>query len=230
MATAAADLRRLLERRWPGAVPVTQRTTPSLATGIAPLDAVLPGGGLPRGRLTVWTPGPGATAVLRSACMEVAGRRERSAWIDAARLASGEASWEGICLVRPAAEADAPRAAEELLHSGGFALVVLAGARTEGPTRVRLCRAAGEGGTALVEVSEDGWMAGLRITSRVGPGGYRWRRNRLGEPVEVEEVEVRVRATALGWSREAEVVLPVGHHELRVSLEPGLGDRRGKPR
>lgn len=228
MATAIAELRGVLERRWPGAVPVTHRIAHALATGIAPLDAVLPGGGLPRGRLTAWAPGPGATAVLRSACMEVMGRRERSAWIDGARLASAGAPWAGICLVRPETGTDALRAAEDLLRSAGFGLVVLTGVRTEGPTRVRLCRAAGEGGAALVEVSEDGWMAGLRVTSRVEPGGYRWRRNRLGEPVEVVEVEVRVRATALGWSREAEVVLPVSHHELRLSLEPGLGDRRGK--
>ncbi|HEX2093190.1 MAG TPA: hypothetical protein VHG28_12345, partial [Longimicrobiaceae bacterium] len=68
MASQLSTLRELLEQRFPGAVPVTHRTAGGVATGIAELDRVLPGGGFPRGRLSAWAPGGGATAVLRSAC------------------------------------------------------------------------------------------------------------------------------------------------------------------
>ena len=34
----------------------------------------------------------------------------------------------------------------------------------------------------------------------------------------------------LGWNRQAEVVLPVTPYELRLSLDPGLADRRGAGR
>jgi hypothetical protein len=230
MSAQVAALRRTLEERFPAAVPVAFRTAQALGTGWAELDGALPGGGLPRGRLSVWA-GTGATAVLRGACAAALARGERAAWVDAARTTSGEAEWGGIALVRPARPADALLCAEELLRSGGFAVVVLAGAETAGGERVRLVHAARDGGAALVEAgSADGWMAAVRMASWVPPGGVRWRRDALGEAVGVESVGVRVRATALGWRREAEVELPLLARDVRLSLEPGVGDRRGAAR
>ena len=69
------------------------RSAEAVGTGIDLLDRALPGGGLPRGRLVVWSPGGGATAVLRSACMAVVSRGERAAWVDGAGLMAGE-FWE----------------------------------------------------------------------------------------------------------------------------------------
>src|SRR5690606_16338139 len=69
MAVPLHELRRLLEGRFPDAVPVTYRTAGAVATGLGELDRVLPGGGLPRGRLAAWVPGGGATAVLQAACL-----------------------------------------------------------------------------------------------------------------------------------------------------------------
>lgn len=230
MPAQVSALRELLERRFPGTVPLTHHTTPVAATGLSALDGILPGGGLPRGRLSVWAPGPGATALIRAACTAAVGRRERAAWVDAEGVSSGEASWAGVALVRPEDPHRALRCAEELLRSGGFGVVVLAGAPTAGAARVRLSRAAREGGGALVEIATDGFMAGLRLASWVSAGGYHWRRNVLGEATEVETVGVRVRATALGWDREADVLLTVASHALRLSLEPALGDRRGAAR
>ncbi len=229
MSVQVAALRRTLEERFPGAVPVAFRTAQAVATGWDALDAALPGGGLPRGRLSVWS-GPGATAVLRGVCAAALARGERAAWVDAARTTSGEAEWGGISLVR-AEGASALLCAEELLRCGGFGVVVLAGAATTGTARVRLVHVAREGGAAFVEAGPgDGWMAAVRVASSVPPGGVRWRRDALGEAVEAESVGVRVCATALGWRREAEVELPVGARDVRLSLEPRLGDRRGASR
>jgi hypothetical protein len=41
---------------------------------------------------------------------------------------------------------------------------------------------------------------------------------------------VRVRARAPGWNAHAEFPIPVTRHELRLSLEPELADRRGVSR
>ena len=230
MSAQVAALRRTLEERFPGAVPVAFRTARAVATGWAELDAALPGGGLPRGRLSVWS-GAGATAVLRGVCAAALARGERAAWVDAARTTSGEAEWGGIALVRTGTSAEALLCAEELLRCGGFGVVVLGGVATAGADRVKLVHVAREGGAAFVEAgSGDGWMAAVRVSSWVPPGGVRWRRDALGEAVEVDSVGVRVRATALGWSRDAEVDLPVAARDFRLSLEPGLGDRRGAAR
>ncbi len=229
MSAQVAALRRTLEERFPGAVPVAFRTAQAMATGWSALDAALPGGGLPRGRLSVWS-GTGATAVLRGVCAAALARGERAAWVDAACTTSGEAEWGGISLVRSHG-ASALLCAEELLRCGGFGVVVLAGAATTGTARVRLVHVAREGGAAFVEAgSGDGWMAAVKVSSWVPPGGVRWRRDGLGEAVEVDSVGVRLRATALGWSRDAEVDLPVAARDFRLSLEPGLGDRRGAAR
>src|SRR5436190_642052 len=81
MASSPA-LRALLEARFPDATPVTHRTAEPVATGISALDAILPGGGLPRGRLTVWVPEGGATAILRAASQTTVLNGERAVWID----------------------------------------------------------------------------------------------------------------------------------------------------
>ena len=137
------DLRRELERRFPDAQPVRQGTTGAVATGIGPLDGALPAGGLPRGRVTLWRPGGGATAVLRSACGTVVTGGERAVWVDGAGVIAGaywgvgprrsgrgavrEGAGAGPLLFRPSDPVNAAACAEELLRSGGFALVVLMG-------------------------------------------------------------------------------------------------------
>jgi hypothetical protein len=172
----------------------------------------------------------GSAALLRAACLEAVGGGERAAWIDARRTACADVSWSGVALLRPERSADALFCAEELLRCGAFALVVLAGMETRGTERLRLCRAAREGGSAFVESSAEGYMAAVRIRSWVGAGALRWERSEDGEPIRLKEVRVRVRATALGWSQEAEVSLPVMSHAHRLSLEPTLVSRRGAAR
>ncbi|HJU88048.1 MAG TPA: ATPase domain-containing protein [Gemmatimonadaceae bacterium] len=62
-------------------------TTRALPTGIAELDAVLPSGGLPRGRLTelLGKRGSGKTTLLRELVAETLARGEWVAYVDASR-------------------------------------------------------------------------------------------------------------------------------------------------
>jgi hypothetical protein len=227
---ATAALRQLLEQRFPDATPLTHRTAEPVATGIQPLDLILPNGGLPRGRLSVWLPQGGATAILRSACLTVASTGERSAWIDGLGTISGEFWEEGPILVRPANRKNSLRAAEELLRCGGFSLIVLAGSEPQGTEMVRLSRAAREGGAAFVALTSHTSMASIRLNSRIMPHSYVWKRSAFGDPAEACSASVKVRAQSLGWNKSTELRVPIVPHDVRNSLEPGLPDRRGNKR
>jgi len=228
--SALLRLRHEIAQCAPDAVPVTRRTAVQVATGVAALDAILPGEGLPRGRLAVWMPGGGAAAVLRAACQATVTGGERAAWVDGLGTIAG-ASWEeGPMLIRPKSRKDALRCADELLRSGAFALVVLAGAEPEGTETVRLSRAVREGGGAFVALTESASMASVRLTSRILPHSYRWRPDPFGDPAELEEATVQVRARAMGWNEHTQFRLPVMRHDLRLSLDPELTDRRGRVR
>jgi hypothetical protein len=228
--SAIADLRRMIEARYPNAVPLPERTVPQVPTGVEPLDRNLPAGGLPRGRLTVWNPSVGGSAVLRAACIGAVERGERAAWIDGLGRASPDVDWGGVVLARPRDERQALECTEELLRSGGFSVVARVGGTDNGTERLRLCRAAREGGAALVEISADPHLAAVRISARTGPESFHWCFNDLGEPIEIDSVSLRVRVMAAGWNRETNVVLMVSDHEHSLSLEPGLADRRGVAR
>ena len=225
------ELRRQLERRFPDAQPVRYGTTGAVATGVGALDAALPAGGLPRGRVTLWRPGGGATALLRSATLAVVTGGERAAWVDGARVLAGPYWASGPMLFRPR-PALAAECAEELLRSGGFALVVLSGGGVglgdgEG---VRLARAAREGGAAFVAVAGGTPVSHLRVRTSFDPTGFRWRRGPFGEPgepVELSAVAVKVRLESMGLDRRVRFHLPVEHHDVRLCLDPGLVDRRG---
>jgi hypothetical protein len=171
--------------------------------------------------------------VLRSAGRAVVARGERAAWVDGGGTVTAD-FWDVArdpVLLRPAGEREALACAEELLRSGGFALVVLAGvARGAGREAVRLSRAAKEGGGAFVALTEESAVAHLRVVQRVTAGGYAWRWNPFGEPVEVDSAEVVVEATSMGWSGRTTFRLPVRTWGARLALDPLLVDRRGAKR
>ncbi len=225
--SALLALRELLECRFPDATPLTHRTADPVATGIPGLDKILPGGGLPRARLTVWLPKGGATAILTAAAQKSVASGERAAWIDGMGCISGPYWKEGPLLVRPKSRTTALRGAEELLRCGGFALVVLSGVELDATETVRLSRAAREGGGAFVALTPHAAMASLRLTSSILPRGYDWEPNPFGEPAQVRRARILVHAHSLGWSAKTELVLPVSQHALRCALDPGVVDRRG---
>ena len=225
--SSTALLRSILEQRFPDATPVTHRTAEPVATGIDQLDSILPNGGLPRGRLSVWLPQGGATAILRAACLTVASGGERAAWIDGLGTIAGQFWQEGPILVRPANRRNSLRAAEELLRCGGFSLIVLAGSEPAGTEMVRLSRAAREGGSAFVALTSHTSMASIRLVSKILPHSYSWRLSPFGEPADTYSAAVKVRAQSLGWNKAMEFRVPVVPHDLRSALEAGLPDRRG---
>jgi hypothetical protein len=191
----------------------------------------LPGGGLPRGRVTLWALGGGATAVLRAAAVSVLQRGERSVWIDARHQASGDGWVRGPLLVRPKGELNALACTEELLQSGGFGLIVLTGVeRALQHEAVRLSRAVRAGGCAFVALAPGSPIAHLRLTSRIRPDGYQWKLDPFGEPAHVEAVRIHIEANALGWAGHTELVLPVHTHVPRSAVDPLLRDRRGASR
>jgi hypothetical protein len=226
MPASVAALRALVEQRFPDALPITHRST-AVATGLPPLDRILPSGGLPRGRLSVWASQGGATAILRAACLTTVTAGERAAWIDGRGVVGGVLWDEGPILLRPKSLLHALRTAEELLRSGGFGLVVLSGLEPARTETVRLTRAVREGGSALVTLAHETSMASLRLTSRLLPNGYRWRRDPFGGPAEAQLAVMHVRAQAPGWNAHTNLSIPIAHHELRLSLDTELADRRG---
>jgi len=273
--SALHQLRAALELRFPDAMPIARGLAPALGTGIPALDAALPGRGLPRGCLTIWRGGAGASALLRGACAETVGRGERAAWVDGAGTTLGDFWPRGVMMVRwgrgrggeelgvgergslgrargrgrrvdgfPDTSLNtrgvvfkALAAAEELLRSGGFALVVVTGVPAGVDAElVRLSRVAREGGAALVVVEHAGTepvrasavaAARLKVESWYRPEAHVWRRGVFGEPVEVETMGIGARVTGTGWLKHVNLQLPVLHHAYRLSLDPGLVDRRG---
>jgi hypothetical protein len=113
------------------------------------------------------------------------------------------------------------------MRCGGFGIIVLTGVDPHGTETVRLTRAAREGGSALVALTKNTSLASLRLTSRLLPHSYRWRRDPFGEPAEAQMAVMRVRARSPGWNAATEFPIPVTPHDLRLALEPGLVDRRG---
>ena len=225
---ALAQLRHDLEQRFPDALPLARGLAAAVATGMGPIDSLLPGGGLARGRVTLGKPGGGATAVLRAASHAAVMRGERAAWIDGA--GTQVTGFEGGLLVRPNDEVETVVCAEELLRCGGFSLVVLSGGgRVASEAAIRLGRAARAGGSGFVLLGKEPSVAHMRVQTRIRPEGYRWRTNPFGEPVEPEEAEIELMASSLGWSGRARIVVPLASHHQRLGPEQGLVDRRGAP-
>jgi len=136
-----------------------------LPTGIAELDAILVGRGIPRGRLTEITgaSGSGRTSMLRTLVAAVATGGRWVAYIDATRtLAPRDWAHVGsdrapLWMIRPASSARATWCADLLLRSGAFALVVMDGApQLSRVLAVRLTRLARDVGAAFVVTGEHG--------------------------------------------------------------------------
>jgi len=136
-----------------------------LPTGIAELDALLVGRGIPRGRLTEITgaSGSGRTSMLRTLVTAAASGGRWVAYIDATRtLAPRDWAHVGserapLWIIRPTNAARAPWCADLLLRSGAFALVVMDGApQISRVLAVRLTRLARDVGAAFVVTGEHG--------------------------------------------------------------------------
>lgn len=242
--SAAEDLHQLrarLERRFGGAIlprPGTEagEGRPGFRTGTRTLDTLLPAG-VPRGALSLWTgeATAGRTGALRQLVMEALDGGARVGVVDAT-LTLDAAEWCGangrssprLWVARPP---DAGRAgegawaAEALLRSGAFDLVVLDGPVPAPVEAHRLRALAREHDAALLLCAAEagaGWRADVRVEflrgtavgGGLGPGG-RFRR-RAG---------VRG-AGSTGREGEGEVEL-VHEPSHRLHSDPRAADRRG---
>ena len=228
-AAAPAALRALLTEKFPGAVPLPlpEHRRSVFPTGLPSLDRILPNGGLPRGRITVWqSPMGGGTAILRSAVAESLGRGERVAWVDGAR-SIGPHWTTGPLVIRPHTEDLARKATEILLRCGGFALVVLTGLELDSGAMLRLSRMVHEGGGAFVALTAAHHTAMLRLTARFLPDRIRTASGPFGEIAMIEQTTIRIEARSPGWNAHTLLHLPARHHDLRLPFEPNLADRRG---
>ena len=154
MSLSIAELVKLL--------PPPPPPTPALPTGVAALDAVLVGGGLPRGRLTeiVGPTGSGKTTLTRAIVESTVAAHGWVAYVDAQRTLDAR-DWvhlgdaEGVWIIRPRDAGRAAWCADVLLRSGAFALVVLDGAPVlTKSAAVRLTRLARESNAAFVVLGE----------------------------------------------------------------------------
>jgi len=154
MSLSLAELVRLLPPPPPAA--------PAIPTGIIALDAALPGGGLPRGRLTelAGPAGSGKTTIARAIVEATVADRGWVAYVDAQRTLDPR-DWahlgddEGVWMIRPHDATRAAWCADVLLRSGAFALVVLDGAPAlTRSTAVRLTRLARDANGALLVLGD----------------------------------------------------------------------------
>ena len=215
----------------------------SLGTGLAALDAVLPGRGVPKGRLTevVGVLGSGRTTLVRQLAKATIARGLRVACVDATRTldprgwASLSAAGAELLVVRPQERARAAWCADILLRSGAFALVVLDGAPPlSRSVTVRLTRLARDAEAAFVVVGDElgSGATGIPGALRLRTEGHRERRRasrsrgtREGSggdglssfvvTVEKGGASQRVEvSSAIGWTR-------------RLCTHPEVPDRRG---
>lgn len=171
------------------------------ATGIAAIDQLL-GGGFPRGRLSeiCGPPSSGRTSLALALLARTTGAGEVCAVVDAAdgfdppAAQAAGVTLERVLWARTPGLSEALRAAERVLETGGFALVLLClPARARPPSAVsctRLARAALGAGAALVLLSfqrSTGTAAELALEMQAARAHF------TGTPKLLEEVEAEAR-------------------------------------
>ncbi len=212
---------------------------PALPTGIATLDAVLIGGGLPRGRLTeiVGSTGSGKTTLARAVVEATVASHGWVAYVDAQRTLDPR-DWvhlgdeEGVWMIRPHDATRAAWCADVLLRSGAFALVVLDSApQLARATAVRLTRLARESNAALM-VLGDRSGSGTQLGGAARLIVERRKRGREDERTRGREGPIHtigVRVEKGGTLRTVEVSCAIVV-ACRLCTNPEVPDRRGVAR
>lgn len=216
-----------LRARLAQVVPQQPVAVPTLATGLADLDAAL-GGGIPRGRLIelVGPLGSGTATLIRSIVAAAVARADGVACIDASRTLD-PADWAGLdCehlrMIRPHDASRGAWCADVLLRSGAFALVVLDGAPVlSRQAALRLVGLARDKDAAFLVVGE-GTVSQLGGAVRMETR-RRWGAPRLRTPTTIVHVMHGAPRTTVEIPHEV-------HRPRRLSAHPEVPDRRGVAR
>ena len=235
--TAIADLRRELAE----VLFQNELKVPGIPTGIPELDALIPSGGVPRGRLSEVSglPGSGTSTIVQGVVESASAQGIWVAYVDAQRTLAPQ-DWahlgerDGVWMIRPEDPRRGVWCAEILLRSGAFGLVVLDGVPllTRG-VAVRLTRLAREKNAALVVASSSegsasriGGALRLAIRGRVPKRPVR----RWLDPAEVFPDQTRTKKVQITVERggdhrtvEVSCAIPVAR---RLSTHPEVPDRR----
>ncbi len=239
----SASLVAVLRQQLAAVIAGTPSATPGLPTGVPSLDAILPGGGIPAGRITelLAPPGLGKTTLARSLVVTTLTRGGAVAWVDATRTLDprdwaapqgspagpmpgtiAAVSSDALWMVRPPDPARGAWCADLLLRSGAFALVVLDGAPVlPRVVAVRLAQLARESDAALLllgdgtRASDIGGALRLRLAATAPPGA--------------------ITATIEKGGPYSHVQLELGHDSSRniarrLCAHPPIPDRRGVAR
>ncbi|MFN0099041.1 MAG: hypothetical protein ACKVS7_10235 [Gemmatimonadaceae bacterium] len=234
----------VLRQQLAAVVAGTPSSTPGLPTGFFLLDAMLPGGGIPRGRLTelLAPAGAGKTTIARALVTATIRGGGGVAWIDATRTLDPRdftpagtltmAEVDALWVVRPGEPSRGPWCADLLLRSGAFALVVLDSAPVlPRAVAVRLTQLARESDAALLllgegtRASEVGGALRLRLSHPTKPHS--------GAPRSPGAAAQRIIATLEKGGPYTQVELEVsrGHGiARRLCTHPEIPDRRGVAR
>lgn len=200
----------------------------TIATGIAALDSILEGGGVPCGRLTDLSgaPGSGTTTLTRSIVQSALIDKRWVAYIDAGRTLA-PADWVELSatgrlwIVRPPDSDRGPWCADVLLRSGAFGLVVLdGGPHVRRSVFIRLNGLARESQAAFLVVRHDEDVAGLmgsalqlRLQRRLNSAASR--------PAVVAGTGMGGRAERERWrSVSKRMVVPVHGLQRKAAVEP----------
>jgi hypothetical protein len=230
----AADRRQrlhALRRQVRGVLGTATEGSPATAlpTGLPALDALLVGGGLPRGRLTALL-GTGAMGLLHRLAAETT-RAGTVAWLDPAgrlyppALAAAGADLAEVMVVGDVAGPRLGRAAAILLRTGAVDLLICDAPAADARLTERLAQLARHGATAVVLATADQpWAAGIAdlclVTQRTA-----WRGDGLGLAGYATTVTVRrQRGGREGLTATVAIDYPVPLPPL-----PGL-DRWQRPR
>lgn len=226
---AASALRRQIADLLAPPLPAGD-TGSALPTGFDRLDALLPGGGIPRGRLTelLGARGSGRTTVLRRLVERTLASGRWVAWVDATRtLAPGEwaqtggnAEARGLWIIRPHDAQRTAWCADVLLRSGAFALVVLDGAPTLSRTvTARLSHLARDHHAALACLGNDD-----RAVTSGGGGALRLHVQRRRRRRHAEYIRISIDKAGPQRMMEVECVVVMAR---RLCTHSEVPDRRG---
>jgi cell division inhibitor SulA/protein ImuA len=208
-----------------------------LPTGFAPLDELLPGGGLPEGVLTEITgaEGSGKLTLILGAARRVLAHKEPAALVDASRSVVppvlAEPLFERLLVVRPTRVRDALTAVDALLRTRAFPLLMLdlalQAAALPAPALTRLVREAQTADTALVLLTD---AASPPLASSRAALRLLVRRHRRG--IQVSLVHSRLSAPGATALVAAEAFLEDSQTLSPLSPSPldPISRRRSRPR